>query len=292
MTPENYGDIVESPEEVRAETHDPAFVDGAFEPGTVLGYFRRLEEILEGCPVDIYCASSLKHPWPYRLQNAEEVSQKGFWRSPERILDSAIGKKRWDNRAVLKRAVEKKATAVVAKDYLHDQQKTTESIREFARLYDETDHPRAYLPLQPPYDEHFAEVSEIVDDHDDLEHRYMLGGLARAENANRRVPELERLRYDIGDGAELHGLGWGDAGEVVKYIRENPEALASIDNSTAQKEAKKKVEHLDAIYKNTVAGAHEFAMLLQLALKLSEWCENPERVDGAQYRLGEVFGDD
>jgi hypothetical protein len=297
-----HGRIANHPEEFRATADELEY----FDAGLGLGFLRRLEVILEECPIDIYAASSLKSPWPHRLQNAAECYGASFWRSQNRLLDSAIESPELSNREVLEKAQEKHATAVVAKDYLpfdaydedeleEDQlealdelrreytdnvEATTDSIREFARLYDSERDPPAYLPLQPPYAEHVQEVAPIVEE-SDLEPRYMLGGLARAD-AERRIDELLAVRQEGGEEPVAHGLGWGLSDELVACIRDEPGLLDSVDNSSPSQAVQngkildkrwqsRKCPNVDGLYQNTVHGAFEFAILVQGAHRLTEY---------------------
>lgn len=295
---DRHGRAANHPEEFRA---DPDELD-VFDPGLVLGYFRRLEVLLDACPLDIYAASSLKQPWPYRLQNAAECYPASFWRSQERILDSAIGED-LSNEDVLAHAVERHATAVVAKDYLHDQATTTESIREFVDAHDPDRHPRAYIPLQPPYDEHVTEVFPIVEE-SHLEHRYMLGGLANADPA-RRIDELLAFRTEVGDDPVAHGLGWGLDDDLVATLREEPGLLDSVDNSSPSQAVQndqildkhwraKDCRHVDGRYQNAVGGTFEFAMLVRAAHRLTEFNDDFENADeqAGLGDFGEVVADD
>ena len=302
-----YGSQASHPDEFRADLD----ALNVFDPSYALGYFRRLEVLLDACPVDIYAASSLKHPWPYRLQNAAECYPASFWRSQERILDSAIVAPELSNADVLEHAVERHATAVVAKDYLpfeayeemYQKEKlseeqilavrdieakhgdhiaaTTESIREFADLYDPSIHPdTAYIPLQPPHDEHVREVWDLVEN-SDLQHRYMLGGFKDATPAD-RIEGLLAFRAEVGPEPVAHGLGWGLSDELVRFIRDEPEMLDSVDNSgPAQAIQNGKVldkhwranpcAQVDGQYQNAVGGAFEFAMLVQAAHRFTEF---------------------
>ncbi|WP_440769912.1 hypothetical protein [Natronorubrum sp. DTA28] len=290
---DRHGRVANHPDEFRAATGELEI----FDDGLALGYLRRLEVLLKACPLKVYAASSLKHPWPYRLQNAAECYPASFWRSQDRILDSAIGEN-LSNGDVLRHALERHATAVVAKDYLHDQTQTTESIREFVRLHDPDVHPRAYIPLQPPYDEHVAEVYPIIDE-SHLEHRYMLGGLATAA-PEERIDGLLEFRSEIGGDPTAHGLGWGLDDELVATLREEPTLLDSVDNSSPSQAIQndqvldkhwraKACRHVDGQYQNTVGGTFEFAMLVQATHRLTKFNTDFEALS-EQRNLAEFGG--
>ena len=290
---DRHGRVANNPDEFRATADDLEIFDG----GLALGYFRRLEVLLDACPIDIYAASSLKHPWPYRLQNAAECYPASFWRSQDRIMDSAIGED-LDNEHVLAEAVEKRATAVVAKDYLHDQEATTESIREFIDLHDPDEHPPAYVPLQPPYDEHVAEVFPIVSE-SHLDHRYMLGGLANATPVE-RVDGLLDFRSEIGDIPVAHGLGWGLDDQLVAAVRDEPALLDSVDNSSpsqALRNGRIVDKHWQSRpfgvvgqgqYQNITMGCFEFATLVQAVHRLTPY--NEEFADAHSQSVVSDFG--
>lgn len=269
-----------------------------FDPGLALGYLRRLEVLLDACPIRIYAASSLKHPWPFRLQNAAECYPASFWRSQDRILDSAIDAD-LSNEYVLAHAVDRHATAVVAKDHLHDQQATTESIREFVDLHDPEQHPRAYIPLQPPYDEHIQTVYPIIEE-SHLPHRYMLGGLASA-SPERRVTALVAFRAAVGADPVAHGLGWGLDDTLVAAVRDEPALLDSVDNSSPSQAVQndnildkhwraQSCPHVDGHYQNAVGGAFEFAMLVQATHRLTPFNDDDFEQLGEQSNLGEFGG--
>jgi hypothetical protein len=272
---DKHGRRANHPDEFRA-TDDEL---DRFDDGLVLGFFRRLEVLLDDCPLRIYAASSLKHPWPYRLQNAAECYPASFWRSQDRIMDSAIGED-LSNEEVLAHAVDRHATAVVAKDYLHDQATTTDSIREFSELHNPDEHPRAFIPLQPPYDEHVVDVYPIVEE-SHLSHRYMLGGLANA-SPSERIDALLDFRAEVGNGPTAHGLGWGLDDDLVATLRDEPSLLDSVDNSSPSQAVQNdqildkhwqavRCSHVSGSYQNTVGGTFEFAMLVQATHRLSEF---------------------
>ena len=296
---DRHGRQAQHPDDFRA---DESELD-TFDAGLALGYFRRLEVLLDACPVTIYAASSLKHPWPYRLQNAAECYPASFWRSQDRILDSAIGHD-LTNEEVLSHAVERHATAVVAKDHLHDQQATTESIREFLDLHDPDVHPRAYIPLQPPYDEHVETVYPIIEA-SHLDHRYMLGGLAGGSPED-RIDELLAFRDAVGEEPTAHGLGWGLDDRLVQTVREEPALLDSVDNSSPSQAVQngqvldkhwqaRDCPNVDGQYQNTVGGTWEFAMLVQATHRLTEFNDddfNPDPVYLDLLEFGGVEADD
>jgi hypothetical protein len=271
-----------------------------FDDGLALGYLRRLEVLLDASPVKIYAASSLKHPWPYRLQNAAECYPASFWRSQDRILDSAIGED-LNNEEVLAHAVERHATAVVAKDHLHDRDATTESIREFIGLHDPERHPRAYVPLQPPFDEHVVEVYPIIEE-SHLAHRYMLGGLANAP-PRERVNRLLDFRAEVGERPTVHGLGWGLDDELVAAVRDEPTLLDSVDNSSPSQAVQNDqildkhwravpCSHVNGTYQNAVGGAFEFAMLVQATHRLTEYNDDGNRDQSVLTAFGGAEADD
>lgn len=290
---DRHGRVANDPNEFRAGADELEIFDAEL----ALGFYRRLEVLLDACPIDIYAASSLKHPWPYRLQNAVECYPASFWRSQHRIMDSAIGAD-LTNEDVLAEAVEKRATAVVAKDYLHDQEATTASIREFIDLHDPDEHPRAYIPLQPPYDEHAAEVYPTVE-RSHLAHRYMLGGLANA-TPEERIDEMLAFRSEVGDEPVAHGLGWGLDDQLVATIREEPDLLDSVDNSTPQnalRNGRIVDKHWQSRpfgvvdkgqYQNVTMGGFEFATLVQAAHRLTPY--NDEFADTHNQSAVSDFG--
>jgi hypothetical protein len=269
-----------------------------FDPDLVLGYFWRLEMILGDCPIDIYAASSLKHPWPYRLQKAGDCAPASFWRSQNRILDSNIMDPELTNEEILKESIEKEATAVVAKDYLpfdvYDNRQydlpeitgaptykeaTAQSIQEFIELHDPEKHPPAYIPIQPPYKDHIGEIRDMVQD-SHLSERYMLGGL-KDKSPEERIHQAKELRDLVGTEPHLHGLGWGLSDTLVKELRVNRDLIDSVDNSGPSQAIlndglldkhwqEKPFGLVEGDARNSVAGIFEFGMLLQAAHRLTE----------------------
>lgn len=303
---DRHGRVAAHPDEFRGDLDELDAFDGEI----ALGYLRRLEVLLDACPIDIYAASSLKHPWPYRLQNAAECYPASFWRSPHRLMDSAITAPELSNRDVLEHALERHATAVAAKDFLpfeeyerlyengelseaqidvvrslqrhhgDHRQATTDSVREFVDVYDPELHPPAYIPVQPPYPDHLESVYPIIEE-SNLDHRYMLGGLAEEPPA-RRIAGARAFRTAVGYQPTAHGLGWGLEDDLLAAVRDDPRLIDSVDNSSpAQAVQNDQIlnkhwqstdcAHVDGQYQNAVGGAFEFAMLVQATHRLTEF---------------------
>lgn len=323
-----YGQPTTDPEEMKATTGDFEI----FDPELILGYYRRLEHILTECPLDLYAASTLKQPWPHRLQRADECAPASYWRSPKRILDSAITAPELSNRDVLREAITKHATAVVAKDYLpfeayhalYEQDRlsekqlrvvealereyednvaaTTASIEAFLDEHDPDRHPPAFIPLHPPYDEHYREVAPFVKD-SHVDERYMLGGLKDA-SSERRIEELLAFREVAGPEPTAHGLGWGLSTDLVRLVREEPELLDSVDNSTTTQIRNGQIVDADwtshsgiatvsGQFANTINGGWELAMLKTQMHRLSPFHDDLDDADARepdQSGLGDFEG--
>jgi len=250
-----------------------------FEEEKLTDYFAYFEAVIDRCPVRLVAASYNKHPWPYRLQHAGECYDASFKWGNVRILDSGFNNPDITNRDVLEKAVERGATEVVAKDYVGDREATTESLKEFIELHDPDEHPVAWVPLQPPYDEHYRDVRELVEN-SHLQPRYMLGGLAR-ESTEERIEQLLAFREVAGRGPVVHGLGWGLQDELVELIRAEPWVLDSLDNSTPSKciqhgdtilDAKwneRDFDFLKGEYRDAIGGLGELLMWFQAAHRLT-----------------------
>lgn len=160
---------------------------------------------------DVFIASEYPTDYPRKLQKPGNISQKIRDTAETFILDSGIGDDT-TNEQVLRLADEYNADFVIAKDYLHDQDKTTESVREFMRLHEK--HPcdaTPMVPLQPPHDQHYQDLKGYS--------HYVLGGMS--------VPEYsyqDRVRFvlDFVRVAEndpyIHALGVGGGQKFTEKI--------------------------------------------------------------------------
>lgn len=173
----------------------------------------------------VFVASAMKTEYPYKLQKPSTVSGGVRETAEEFIFDSGIGDD-VSNEEVLFTADDYNADWVVAKDYLHDQNRTTESVTEFLDLYE--DHGFNFtplIPLQPPFDEHYRELPGF-------EH-YVLGGMA-LESVNvtqqyRWIRDFRKVEPD----AYAHGLGVGGGIEFVQRFA-GKELLDSVDCATPE----------------------------------------------------------
>lgn len=231
---------------------------------------------------------------------------------------------------VLEESVEKRATYVVAKDYmpfniyhdladkgrLSDEQigvvedleseyrdnveATTESIREFLQVHDPDEHPEAFIPLQPPYGEHYREVAPLVEE-SHVSERYMLGGLKDA-STEERIEGLLEFRKVAGEEPVAHGLGWGLSTKLVKVLREEPGLLDSVDNSrtsqirngkiTDSEWKSHRISTVSGKFMNTVNGSWEFAMLASQGHRLTSYHSDLEESEDSpdQSGLGDFDG--
>ena len=180
---------------------------------------------VDRCHVDIYIASNMRYRYPFKLLKPEHATQPIRDSAAAVILDSGIGDDT-TNREVLDLAHELDADFVIAKDYLHDRERTTESVHEFLDLYDDHDcRATPLIPLQPPYDEHYLELSGHP--------AYVLGGVMQWRGG-RIIDELQRFRAVAGSGPYAHLLGVGASPALVQAVARDPTLIQSLDCSTPE----------------------------------------------------------
>jgi len=174
----------------------------------------------------VYVASDMPTSYPYKLQKPSTVNDRVRPTAESFIFDSGIGDD-VSNAEVLDMAHEYDADYVVAKDYLHDQEATTESIQAFFREYENHDCTATpMVPLQPPHAEHY----------DDLRghSHYVLGGMALEEiSTNQQITWIREFGDVVADDAYVHGLGVGGGLEFVRALA-GTGILDSIDCSTPE----------------------------------------------------------
>lgn len=173
----------------------------------------------------VFIASDKETGYPNKLQKPSTVRASVRDTAETFILDSGIGDD-VSNAEVLDLAEQYNADFVVAKDYLHDHDRTTESIREFMHLYES--HPctaTPMIPLQPPHAAHYQDVPEFD--------TYVLGGMATDETTDAQAIRWVREFRDVAPDVYAHGLGVGGGIEFTRAVA--PKGwLDSIDCSTPE----------------------------------------------------------
>lgn len=186
-------------------------------------------ERVDRCPIDIYVASSMPYPYPYKLMKPEHAESRVAASCDSLIMDSGIGDDT-TNREVLELAERYDADFVVPCDELHDQQATTEAVKAFLDTYDDMDaRATPLIPLQPPYDEHYQQLAG--------HYAYVLGGIAFDTPPRTQVEELQRFRRAAGSDPYAHALGVGGSMTVVNALANNPNLVQSVDCSTPEQAA-------------------------------------------------------
>ena len=164
---------------------------------------------------EVFVASNIDTAYPRKLQKPSTVNDAVRGSAETFIFDSGIGDDT-TNEEVLDLAAEYDADYVVAKDYLHDRDRTTESIKDFVGFH------RAHecdatpmIPLQPPHARHYMELSNDAGFYD----HYVLGGMAVPEVSTqqqiRYIREFDRV---VHDSAYVHALGVGGGREFVETV--------------------------------------------------------------------------
>lgn len=179
---------------------------------------------------DVFVASNIDTAYPRKLQKPSTVNQSVRDSAESFILDSGIGDDT-TNTEVLDLAAEYNADYVIAKDYLHDQEATTESIGEFLRLYDNHEcNATPMIPLQPSHADHYQQVIDRYGEHS----HYVLGGMATPEyGTQQQLREIKAFGRVAHKDAYVHGLGVGGGREFVERMAPL-DVLDSVDCATPE----------------------------------------------------------
>jgi hypothetical protein len=171
----------------------------------------------------------MRYEYPYKLGKPSYASKNIRETAETYIMDSGIGED-ITNEEVLDMAAKVDADLVVAKDILHDQEQTTQNVKDFLCEW-EDHHCRAtpMIPLQPHHDEHFFDLSEGF--------HYLLGGISPSltdYTTQDVIDFVERFRESVGMGPYVHLLGVGANPKLAEWLGKNPEMVDSIDCSTPE----------------------------------------------------------
>jgi hypothetical protein len=178
---------------------------------------------------DVYIASELPTNYPRKLQKPGNLGEGDVPDTAESmIMDSGIGDS-VTNSEVLDLAEQIEADFVIGKDYLHDQDRTTESVREFLDIYaTHSCEATPMIPLQPPHHEHYRDLPGFD--------YYVLGGMAVDEvNAADAIRYIRKAAEVIPDSADIHALGVG--GKTVASELAGEGIVDSVDCSTPERAA-------------------------------------------------------
>lgn len=174
----------------------------------------------------VYVASRRPHDYPFKLSRPHEMSQRVVDLSESFIIDSGIGDD-FTNQQIIKLANKYDPEFVIPKDYLHDQEATTESVNEFLDMYDGDATP--LIPLQPPHHEHY----ESLPGHS----HYALGGMAGNNTSTTEIiRHIERFNSVAPPSTYIHGLGIGADIQFIRRVA-GKGLLDSIDTSTPDRAA-------------------------------------------------------
>lgn len=175
---------------------------------------------------EVYIASNLPTNYPRKLQKPSTVNDAVRDSASSFIFDSGIGDD-VSNDEVLDLAHDYDADYVIAKDYLHNIPRTTESVREFFELYD--DHPctaTPMVPLQPPHSDHYHDLQGHS--------HYVLGGMATEDtDADDAIRWIRDAAQVIPDDAHIHALGVGGGKQIASTLA-GTGVVDSIDCSTPE----------------------------------------------------------
>lgn len=259
----------------------------------MLREFQNRMKVVSNCPVRVFIASYIPRYWyPYRLQHTGKARPWARNESLELIIDSAIMEEEIGNEETLDKAAQLNADYVIPNDTLHDQQATTEAVREFMALYEDHEcRATPLVPLQPPYDEHYRTLEGFS--------HYVLGGIALSP-PEEQLAEIRRFREVAGYDVYAHGLGLGASLKLIRALRDDSRLLDSFDLSTPEKVIRgeklpdktwrqQEFHYPTGEESSTVRAAFAQAVALQLNYMLGPFCTDDLLED--EYRqstLGQV----
>lgn len=203
----------------------------------------RYEAAHNAC-VDVYSVGvgsgiSVRYNWPFKVVSVDNISpgtaDKTHATCDFLWLDSGIGNPDVTNDDVIDMAIEIDADYVIPKDYAANvsdispgqaRTKTTESVREFRRMYAGSECDATYfVPLQPPHDEHVRDFPD--------EDRFVLGGMKTA-TPEEQLHYIRAFRSVAGFDVHAHGLGMGASRKLIDTLRNEPDLLDSMDTATPE----------------------------------------------------------
>jgi len=203
--------------------------------------------------IDLYSSGQNGRKWsPYGLAPPSDTDRGARRVNPSSwsfIMDSKIGDDDVTNEDLIEAAadLDPQPEYVVPKDYLHDPERTSESVREFMDLYEESSlTSEVIIPLQPtsagsPENPDMKSPNYDHSDHyDTLKDEFVgvstwgLGGVKEADTSI-QMNAAKAFRKHVREfprGPRLHMFGAGASVEFVRTIRQNPRLIQSADCAT------------------------------------------------------------
>jgi hypothetical protein len=230
-----------------------------------------VERLSDAARVDYYVSGNDggRVYWPWRMQKAGGQAGCHTDQCETYILDSNFTDESVTNADVLAEAHDVGADAAVLADVLGDPDATVRALQnglDSAREHDFSGV--VVLPTQPPHDR----VAKQLKNHTHgLNIWWGVGGVKDAP-AGEKIDAARQLRAVVGDDAHIHGLGFGVTQALAAAVRDQPNLLNSIDNSTAMQNAS--VTDLEGKKeKMTVAAARATAERLRRLRMLTDFAD-------------------
>jgi len=188
-------------------------------------YLRRL---VDESHIELYLSAidGARLYWPWRMQPPSEASRSYRDACERYVIDSDPLDDDVTTEDVLDTAYRLDAEVASLQDVYQDKSATVDALLEGFEIYD--DHAfdgDLLLPLQAPYTDCYRELGEPGD------HLIGIGGL-KDGTTHERITAVETFRKEFGDEVWLHGFGWGPTTHLARFIRNDPDAIDSLDYST------------------------------------------------------------
>lgn len=196
-------------------------------------YVDRLADVAR---VDLYVSGNDggRVYWPWRMGKAGGREGRHTDQCETYVLDSNFTDESVTNGDVLDEAHDIGADVAVLADVFGDADATVRALRDGIERAREHDFDGTLvLPTQPPHDRVAKRLQGYTDG---LDIWWGIGGV-KDKPASVKIDAARQLREFLGDDAHIHGLGFGVTQELAAAVRDRPDLLDSIDNSTSMRNA-------------------------------------------------------
>jgi hypothetical protein len=245
-------------------------------------YLRRLTDAAH---VELYLSAGdgARIYWPWRMEPPKEACQSYRNACERYVIDSDPQDDDVTAEDVLDTAFRLDAEVASLADVYQNKPATVDSLLRGLDVAD--DHPfdgTLLLPLQAPYAECWREIGEPTDEW------IGIGGLKDAPDSA-RIRAAREIRQAVGDGAHVHGFGWGPTDELARAIRREPSLLDSLDYSTPVRSIP--IDVTPGKERKSVTAAYAGARLVSDLREVSPYADSgsPEELrDNDQQGLDEI----